>query len=198
MLEIKGFIPVSLIDYPSKICSVVFLGGCNFRCPWCHNFDLVDEQSLKNIETISFDYILSFIDSRKGKIDGLCISGGEPTIHEESLIDFIKKIKKKEIPVKLDTNGSNPLIIEKLINEKLIDFIAIDIKNTAEKYPMTVGLKFFDFSTIIESLQIIKKSGIKFQTRTTVVPKIVDKKEMENLSKKLKIDIFFQEYKKRS
>lgn len=198
MLEIKGFIPVSLIDYPSKICTVVFLKGCNFRCPWCHNFDLVDEQSLKKIETISFEYILSFIDRRKGKIDGLCISGGEPTIHKESLIDFIKKIKKKEILIKLDTNGSNPLIIEKLINEKLIDFIAIDIKNTAEKYPLTIGLKFFDFSTIIESLQIIKKSGIKFQARTTLVPKLVDKVEMENLSKKLKINIFFQEYKGRS
>lgn len=195
MFEIKGFIPVSLIDYPRLISSVVFSGGCNFRCPWCHNFDLVDMQSLKKIKTIPFEYILSFIDSRKGKIDGLCISGGEPTIHGESLIDFIRLIKKKEIPVKLDTNGSNPEIIVKLLNEKLIDFIAIDIKNTAEKYPLTIGLKSFDFSTIIESLQIIKKSGIEFQTRTTLVPDLVDKSEMENLAKKLEINIFFQEYK---
>ncbi|HPC38033.1 MAG TPA: anaerobic ribonucleoside-triphosphate reductase activating protein [Exilispira sp.] len=198
MLEIKGFIPVSLIDYPSKICSVIFLGGCNFRCPWCHNFDLVDEKVLPNIKNIPFDYILNHIEKRKGKIDGICISGGEPTIHGQQLIDLIYEIKKKKILVKLDTNGSNPEVVEELIMKKIIDFISIDIKNIPEKYPQTIGLQNFDFSKIIKTLQIVKENKIEFQARTTLVEKIVDRTQMEKLAKKLNIDIVFQDYRRKN
>lgn len=195
MVEIKGFIPVSLIDYPSKVCSVLFLGGCNFRCPWCHNFDLVDEKSLNKIKTIPFENILSFIEKRKGKIDGICISGGEPTINGDYLIDFIRDLRRNKILIKLDTNGSNPKVIEKLIEENLIDFVSLDIKNIPEKYPETIGLQNFDFSIIVETLKLIKNSGIEFQTRTTLVNNLVYKEEIEELAKKLDIDITFQEYR---
>jgi pyruvate formate lyase activating enzyme len=195
MIEIKGFIPVSLIDYPSKVCSVIFLGGCNFRCPWCHNFDLVDEKSLIKIKTIPIEDILSFIDKRNGKIDGICISGGEPTIHKENLADFIRTIKRKKILIKLDTNGSNPEIVENLLKENLIDFVALDIKNVPEKYPETIGLKSFDFSLIIKTLQLLKRSGVEHQVRTTLVDNLVDKKQIEKLAKELDINIAFQQYK---
>jgi len=197
MIEIKGFIPVSLIDYPSKVCSVIFLGGCNFRCPWCHNFDLVDEKSLIKIKTIPIEDILSFIDKRNGKIDGICISGGEPTIHKENLADFIRTIKRKKILIKLDTNGSNPEIVENLLKENLIDFVALDIKNVPEKYPETIGLKSFDFSLIIKTLQLLKRSGVEHQVRTTLVDNLVDKKQIEKLAKELDINIAFQQYKEK-
>ncbi len=195
MVKIKGFIPFSLIDYPSLISCVIFLGGCNFKCPWCHNFNLVDEESLKKIEDIPFQKVLDFLGNKKGKIDGVCISGGEPTIYGNHLFDFINKIKEKNFLIKIDTNGSNPDIIEKLIKENLVDFVAVDIKNTYSKYPKTIGLNYYDCNKITKTIEILKKNKVKFQTRTTLVDGLVDKDEMDRFAKDLGLELIFQEYK---
>lgn len=196
MLEIKGFIPFSIIDFPSRICSVIFLGGCNFRCPWCHNLDLVYPERLKNIKDISFDYVIDHINKRYGKIDSICISGGEPTIHGNELVNFLMKLKKEGILIKLDTNGSNPQLIRELIELKIIDFIALDIKNVPERYTETIGLEYFDFSKIYKSIEILKNSNIEFQVRTTLVDNLVDIEKMKNFAKKAGIELVFQEFRK--
>ncbi|HDD35204.1 MAG TPA: anaerobic ribonucleoside-triphosphate reductase activating protein, partial [Candidatus Desulfofervidus auxilii] len=123
MLKIKGFQKTSLIDYPGKICSVLFLPGCNYRCPFCQNPDLIENPD--KLPDIEEGYILSFLKKRKGLVDGVCITGGEPTIHKE-LPSFIKKIKDLGFLVKLDTNGSNPEMVEHLIKNKLLDYVAMD------------------------------------------------------------------------
>ncbi len=195
MIKIKSFVPFSLIDYPGKVSSVIFTGGCNFRCPWCQNYDLVDEGKLNKIEDIPLDYILNYLSKRKGLIDGVCVSGGEPTIHGEELLNLVKIIKDKDFLIKLDTNGSNPALVASLIDKKLVDYVAMDLKNSFEKYNQTIGLKDFNTSLIKESIDILKGSDVEYQIRTTLVENIVDKKEIEDFAAKLGVKIKFQDYR---
>ncbi len=160
---IYGINPNSLIDYPGELSFVVFTGGCNFNCPYCHNKDIVN----KNTSTYSNDEILSMLDDRKKLIDSVTITGGEPTIYGYKLIDFIKKIKDLGYKVKLDTNGSNPALIKKIIDNNLIDFIAMDIKNTFTKYYNTID-KSIALDNIKNSIKIIQNSNINYEFRTTV------------------------------
>jgi len=176
---IGGLQKLTLIDYPGKVAATVFLIGCNFRCGFCQNPELVDADSFKNQPQISEKEFFWFLDSEQGLIDGICITGGEPTINPD-LIDFIKKIKQKGFLIKLDTNGSNPEILEKLIKEKLIDFIAMDIKISLEKYEKAIGVKV-DLEKITKSVEIIKNSKIDYEFRTTAVPGIVDKDDIEKI-----------------
>ncbi|MDD5525631.1 MAG: anaerobic ribonucleoside-triphosphate reductase activating protein, partial [Smithella sp.] len=130
-MKIGGLQKVSLIDYPGLICGIVFLQGCNFKCPYCHNPELVDPKLFK--PGIRENEVLEFLNTRKGKLDAISITGGEPTIQED-LTSFIKQIKKMGFAVKLDTNGSQPKVIKNLLAEKRLDFIAMDIKAPLEKY----------------------------------------------------------------
>lgn len=171
-LDIKGYLTYSLLDYPGKIVSVVFLSGCNFRCPYCFNVEIVNNS--KKLKKIEAKEIFSHLKSRKKWLDGVCLSGGEPSLHK-GLFDFISKIKEMGFLVKLDTNGANPEILKKLIEAKLLDYIAMDIKASLEKYKKTVR-RDVDLKKIQESIDLIRNSGIEYEFRTTVVPKFFDEK----------------------
>ncbi len=163
-MKISGLQKLTLLDFPGKMACTVFTYGCNFRCPFCHNALLVTEQ---NSDSISEDEFFSFLKKRQGILDGVCISGGEPTLQND-LADFIRKIKALGYAVKLDTNGSRPEVLKKLINEKLLDYVAMDIKNSLQKYSLTCGCEV-DTTPITESISIIRESGIDHEFRTTTV-----------------------------
>ena len=168
MFKIGGFQKSTLIDYPGKIAAIVFTQGCNFRCGYCHNPELLD---LKSDSKLSVQYILDFLKTRKGKLDGVVITGGEPTM-QAGLYEFIKSVKSLGFLVKLDTNGSNPETIKKLVSDSLIDYIAMDIKAPLEKYKSIVGVGI-DTDKIKQSIEIIMNSGIEYEFRTTVVKSLL-------------------------
>lgn len=173
-----GFQKLTLIDYPGKIATTVFTVGCSFRCPFCHNPELVLSPGVSsNVEKEFFE----FLEKRKGKLEGVCITGGEPTIQPD-LTDFIKKIRNLGYFVKLDTNGSRPDVVRNIIKEKLADFIAMDIKGTPEKYKETTGGKA-DIERIKLSVDLIKNSGIPYEFRTTVVPGIHEESDFDEIAK---------------
>lgn len=179
-MRLGGYQKLTLIDYPGKIATTVFTVGCSFRCPFCHNPELVLPPQFpapNNMEAEFFE----FLKKRKGKLEGVCITGGEPTIQAD-IIDFIKKIKALGFLVKLDSNGSRPDILKKVIDEKLVDFIAMDIKNSPRKYSKTVGTKT-DIRRIKLSVGLIMNSGIDYEFRTTVVPGIHSEKDFEDIAK---------------
>lgn len=172
---IGGLQKFSLIDYPAKISAVVFLNGCNFRCGFCHNSELVLPELLKDQPQISEKEFFDFLGERQGKLDGVCITGGEPTIWRD-LPEFIGKIKNLGFLVKLDTNGTNSEMVKKLIDLKLIDYFAIDIKNSPEKYKETVNVKI-NIVDIEKTLKIIAVSGIPLELRTTAVPGLISRED---------------------
>jgi len=171
-LDIRGYIPSSLLDYPEKIVSVVWLSGCNFRCPYCFNVEIVNNSN--KLRKIEAEEIFNHLESRKKWLDGICITGGEPTLHK-GLFDFISKIKQMGFLVKLDTNGTDPEVIKKLIEAKLIDYIAMDIKAPLKEYKKTVK-RDVGLEKIQDSIDLIRNSGIEYEFRTTVVPKFFDEK----------------------
>ena len=136
-MKIQGLQKLTLLDYPGKIACTVFLGGCNFRCPFCHNGGLALDNDADGI--MSVDELLAFLDSRRGRLQAVCISGGEPTLHHD-LPELISEIKSRGFEVKLDTNGTNPEMLSLLIADGLIDYVAMDIKNSPEKYALTAGV----------------------------------------------------------
>lgn len=176
MLQIKGLVKTSLIDYPGKLSCVVFLFGCNLRCGFCHNKHLVLESD--KVESIDQEEFFSFLDRRKGKLDGVVVCGGEPCF-SEGLVSFISKIKEKGYLVKLDTNGSFPNVLEKLIKDRLIDYVAMDVKYSFKKYA-----KFS--SSVKESIKLIIGSKINHEFRTTVVPGMLSKEDLVEIAKSLK------------
>ncbi|MGB9874425.1 MAG: anaerobic ribonucleoside-triphosphate reductase activating protein, partial [Hydrogenobacter sp.] len=155
----------TLIDYPGKLACIVFTQGCNFRCPYCYNPDLVLPERFK--ETLGEEEVLSFLEKRVGLLEGVVITGGEPTINV-GLKDFIKKVKDLSFLVKLDTNGSMPQVLEELIKEGLVDYIAMDIKAPPEKYADVVGARV-NLKDIDRSVRLIMSSGVDYEFRTTVV-----------------------------
>lgn len=170
---INGLNKTTLLDYPGRVAATIFTGGCNFRCPFCHNAGLVLYPYQQ--EVISEEEILLFLSKRKNILKGLCISGGEPTLQRD-LPDFINKVKEMGYLVKLDTNGSNPVLLLNLIKKGLLDYVAMDIKNCVEKYQLTTGIdktfnkeKAFQIDQIKESVQILKTAQIDYEFRTTVV-----------------------------
>jgi len=196
---IGGFQKLTLIDYPGKIATTVFTLGCSFRCPFCHNPELVNLRLAHNEE--SEKEFFAFLRKRKGKLDGVCITGGEPTIQPD-LIDFIKKIKKLGFLVKLDSNGTRPDVLKKVIDAKLVDFIAMDIKNQPKKYLKTAGIvETRHASSMLDriklSVGLIMSSGIPYEFRTTVVPGIHTEKDFEEIAKWIKgaKAYYLQEYR---
>ena len=164
-MDIAGLQKMTLLDYPGKIACTVFLPGCNFRCPFCHNASLVLPERLG--PTMTADDLLTFLQGRKGKLDGVCITGGEPTLHQD-LPDLIGVIRAMGFAVKLDTNGSRPAVLQKLLAQRLVDYVAMDIKNSPEKYASTCGGADF-LPQVQESVRLLKESGVAHEFRTTVL-----------------------------
>ena len=177
---IAGLQKSSLIDYPEKIAAVIFTCGCNFKCPFCHNGGLINS---KNENQINSEYILDFLKKRTGKLEGVVISGGEPTIQKD-LKDFIIKIKELNYSIKLDTNGSNPAIIKYLTKNKLIDYIAMDIKSPMKKYEIATNSSV-DINKIKESIRYLLKNNIDYEFRTTVVRECLDFNDFKIIAKEI-------------
>lgn len=162
---IGGFQKFSLLDYPGKLSAIIFTQGCNFRCVYCHNKDLIRQKSIYN--QINPEEVLDFLKQRKGKLDAVVITGGEPTLQPD-LIEFMQKIKKLGFLIKLDTNGTNPSVVQEVIRLKLADYIAMDIKAPLEKYNIVTN-SIVDIEKIRESINLIMNSGTKYEFRTTVL-----------------------------
>jgi pyruvate formate lyase activating enzyme len=182
-MQIGGLQKLTLIDYPGKLAATCFLIGCNFRCPWCYSSELVLPEKIEQQPKISQKEFFNFLKERKKFLEGVVICGGEPTIHKK-LPNFIKKIKKIGYFVKLDTNGTNPEMLKDLINKKLIDYVAMDIKAPLEnqKYERATGVKT-NLKKIKKSIEIIKNSEIEYEFRTTVVPTIHTKAEIIQMAR---------------
>lgn len=187
---IKGFIGTSLIDYPGQISAVVFTGGCNFACPFCQNASLVLPEKLQFQPDIPSAEIISKLHARAKFIDGVVITGGEPSIHGDQLLHFLKEIKQinsctKSLLIKLDTNGSNPELLKNLLDESLIDYVAMDIKSSPERYEEVThfedSIKFAR-----ESIQILIEARIPYEFRTTVVPSLIDLEELNKIGEMIK------------
>ncbi len=176
---IKGLHKTSLLDYPDKVATTVFTGGCNFRCPYCHNADLV--LNVNKIKSYSEKEVLEHLEKRKHVLDGICITGGEPTLQDD-LIDFIKKVQEIGLAIKLDTNGYNPKVLKELIDKGLIHYVAMDIKNSKEKYVMTTGIDI-DVKKITESINILICSNIEYEFRTTVTQELHTANDFEGIGK---------------
>lgn len=164
---IKGLQKLTLVDYPKHIAATIFLYGCNFKCSYCHNPELVKSAEAKKIKTYNEQEILDFLKERKNFLDGVCITGGEPTLCK-NLPSLLKKIKKLGYAIKLDTNGTNPKMLKKLIKKKLVDYVAIDIKAPLNKYKEITKANA-NIKSIRESINIIKKMN-DYEFRTTIAP----------------------------
>jgi len=167
---ICGLQKMTLLDYPGKIACTVFLGGCNFRCPFCHNSELFMGKPEKLMEDAEF---FKFLQSRKGLLDGVCISGGEPTLYK-NLPDFMAKIKELGFLTKLDTNGSRPDVVRQQLDKGLVDYIAMDVKNSPKLYPQTAGLETLDLEAVEESLRFLIGGDLDYELRTTLVAQLHD------------------------
>ena len=163
-MKIFGIEKFSMVDWDGKIVCTLFASGCNFRCPFCHNSSL----ALTEGNEIDHNEIFSFLEKRKELLDGVCISGGEPTLHPD-LEDFVKKIKDMGYKVKLDTNGTNPNTLQSMIDNGLVDYIAMDIKNSPHKYATTAGVQSIALDSILQTISIVKKSGVPHEFRTTII-----------------------------
>jgi pyruvate formate lyase activating enzyme len=180
-LEIKGFIETSLIDWDGIVVSVIFLPGCNFRCPYCHNMDLVDHP--EKFKTVPEERVFEYLESHRDFIDGVCITGGEPTIHKDKgLTEFIQHVKKDGFLVKLDTNGTDPAYIKDLVHRKLIDYVAMDVKAPLEAYNRAVSVKV-DTGRIKESIEFLKSGEVDYEFRTTIAPTIFGPEEIEDAAR---------------
>lgn len=165
-MQINGFQKITLLDYPGKVACTVFTAGCNFRCPFCHNASLVTH--IDNSVSFSEQAILDYLEKRQGILDGVCITGGEPLLQPD-IAKFLKKIKALGYAVKLDTNGSFPEKLKDLIEEKLVDYVAMDIKNSKEKYAETIGVDGKFMENIEKSISYLLENKVDYEFRTTVV-----------------------------
>lgn len=182
-MQIHGFNKTTLLDYPGHLASTIFLGGCNFRCPFCHNKALVLSPDTE--PTIPADEVLQYLKKRQGILEGVCVSGGEPTM-ETDLPSFLYSIKSLGYRIKLDTNGYRPQVIKHLYHNGLIDFIAMDIKSSPEQYSKAAGIPSLNFEKIKESASFIMESGISYEFRTTIVKELHSSREISSIGEWLK------------
>ena len=181
---IKGLQKTTLLDYPEKLACTIFTAGCNFRCPFCHNASLVLRAG--EVDEIPMEQLFSYLDKRGGLLDGVCITGGEPLLNPD-IEELIVKIRSYGLLVKLDTNGAFPERLETLLDKGLIDYVAMDVKNSDEKYGMTVGLgDSFDVSLIDRSIDTIMKKAPDYEFRTTVVRELHEREDLISIANKLK------------
>ena len=177
-MKITGLQKMTLLDFPGRIACTVFLQGCNFRCPFCHNSDLLGPEGMTDIST---EELLAFLNKRKGMLDGVCITGGEPTVQRD-LPDLLRAIKALGYPVKLDTNGTNPAMLKSLVNEGLVDYVAMDIKNSKEKYGLTAGIPGLSMDKIEESMRFLLEGTVDYEFRTTAVRELHEEKDFRNMA----------------
>ena len=164
-MDIHGLQKLTLLDFPGKVACTVFLGGCDFRCPYCHNYELVDGSYPPVMGEAEF---FAFLKKRQGLLDGVCVTGGEPLLRQE-LPDFLRKIRELGYLIKLDTNGSHPQRLQQLLKEGLVDYVAMDIKNSPDRYGETVGRPDLDIAPIQESVRLLMEGTVDYEFRTTVV-----------------------------
>ncbi len=177
-----GMQKLTLLDYPGKVACTLFTKGCNFYCPFCHNAFLVDVDGRE--ESISSEYVIDYLKKRKGILDGVCITGGEPLIHTE-LADFIKEVKDLGYSVKLDTNGSFPKKLKALAEAGLIDYVAMDVKNCLSKYHTTSGCDTLKLSDIEESMDFLMEGRVDYEFRTTVAKELHTPQDIDVLTQRI-------------
>lgn len=190
-MKIGGFQKTSLLDYPDRISAIVWTSGCNFRCPFCYNKNL----ALGTAELFPQDEILSFLSKRKALLEGVVISGGEPLLHDD-LIDFIKRIKDLRLLVKIDTNGAFPERLSELLEQQLVDYVAMDVKAPKKKYPELTGVDI-DLSKIEASIDLLKTKAPAYEFKTTFIPGLLTKEDIIEIAQWLKgADTYFlQQFK---
>lgn len=175
---IDGFSKLTLLDYPENVACIIWTRGCNFKCPFCQNSELI--RMTKNEGNIKEEDVLSYLEKRKGILDGIVISGGEPTM-QKGLYEFIKKVKTIGLKVKLDTNGFNPKVLKKLIDDSLLDYVAVDIKNDLDHYDKICGLNKITLDNLLETIKILENSHILYEFRTTVMKNYHNEQRIENI-----------------
>jgi len=176
-LKIHGLQKMTLLDYPGHVACTVFLGGCDFRCPFCHNFELADGTAKPVMES---EELISFLKKRTGLLDGVAFTGGEPCLHPD-LPDLLRQIRSMGFAVKLDTNGYHPQLLRQILEEGLADYVAMDIKNSPEKYAVTAGIAQADMSRIRESISLIMEKSPDYEFRTTVVEELHDEEDFPKM-----------------
>jgi pyruvate formate lyase activating enzyme len=185
-MRIGGLQRISLIDYPGQIGAIVFTQGCNFRCPYCHNPELVDPAQYGPL--LPEEEVFRFLEKRQGKLDAVTVTGGEPTLQPD-LDGFLKRTRRMGYLIKLDTNGSNPDALEKLIRGRLVDYLAMDVKGPFRKYERIVGVAVDD-AKIKKSIELIAASGVEHEFRTTIVRSQLDREDLAAVAKKVKQGVY--------
>jgi pyruvate formate lyase activating enzyme len=175
-MKLGGLQEISLLDYPEKICAIVWTVGCNFRCPFCYNLNMV----YGDIDILPVDHVLSFLDKRTGKLDALSITGGEPLIHED-IDDFIRSVKDRGFLVKVDTNGTFPDRLELLLDDSLVDYVSMDVKAPVEKYQQLAGVSV-DIENIKKSIALILDKAKNYEFKTTMVPGLLKKEDVSSIA----------------
>lgn len=188
-----GLQKTTFVDFPGKIAATLFTGGCNFRCPWCHNQDLVYPEKLQSLSPLDEEDIKSFLKKRTHLLEGICITGGEPTLWGERLLDFLGWAKSIGYATKVDSNGSHPEWIREAIQQNVVDFFAMDIKHLWSDYTQAIGVRF-DTEVLKTSIELLKTSGKPHQFRTTLIPGL-HPPHMRKQAEELGIEIVFQEYR---
>ena len=176
-MKIHGIQKMTLLDYPGRVACTVFLAGCDFRCPFCHNSELIGGEAEP---VMGEDEFFSFLNKRKGLLDGVAVTGGEPMLRAD-LPEFFRKIKSLGYPVKCDTNGNHPEMLKTLIDEGLVDYVAMDIKNSPERYGETAGLTAFATAKVEESINILLAGNVDYEFRTTVVDELHDEESFKKI-----------------
>ena len=179
-MRLKGWVRTSLIDYPEYIATVLFTGGCNFRCPSCHNADLVLRPA--EMPDLPLDEVWAFLSRRVGLVDGVVVTGGEPTL-QDGLIPFLRRVRERGLDVKLDTNGYRPDVLAALLDEGLVDYVAMDVKAPPEKYPLLAGYADLDVARLERSVALLQNSAISHEFRTTVVPGLLDEADVDEIAR---------------
>ena len=180
-MKVTGIQKLTLLDYPGVVACTVFTAGCNFRCPFCHNAMLVLPEQIDD-ECLTDDEVFGFLKKRRGVLDGVAVTGGETLLHAD-MPEFLARVKELGYKIKLDTNGSNPELLSEIVKNKLVDRVAMDIKNAPEEYARTIGLKSFDIAPVERSKEMLLRGDIDYEFRTTVVKGIHTKESLIGAAK---------------
>jgi len=191
-IKLGGLQETSLLDYPGKICAIVWTVGCNFRCPFCYNLDMV----YGNTDLVPVDHVLSFLDDRVGKLDALSITGGEPLLHEDIGL-FMKEVKDRGFLVKVDTNGTFPDRLEELLNADLVDYVSMDVKAPIDKYDSLAGVHV-DIEKVKKSIELIMEKAADYEFKTTMIPGLLEKEDVKQVASLIKgaKRYYLQQFKK--
>lgn len=181
-MKIHGLQKMTLLDYPGYVACTVFLGGCDFRCPFCHNYELVTGEAAPVMDD---QELMAFLEKRKGLLDGVAITGGEPCLHAD-LPDLLRRIREMGFRTKLDTNGNHPQMLSAILEEGLADYVAMDIKNSPGKYAMTAGCETIDMDNILKSISLLIGGTVDYEFRTTVVAQLHDEQDFEEIGQMIR------------